>query len=230
MDNSRFDQLTRYFGGSRRQALRVPALVLLGTLVPTLSPGTVAARDRQTAQGPCGNGGPRANRCRRHRDCCTGYCNKKIGRCRCRQRGQTCRNHRSCCSGRGQALTCQRQGSTQRCLPSAPPPPPVDCDATLTGAGCEFLAGPGVWDCGSQDLTGVNLTGCDLANASFFSTNASAVNFTNVDLTGANFFDANVTGAVWSATTCPSGTHSDDSSNTCCGHFILGQTPTGCPG
>jgi hypothetical protein len=226
MDGSRFDYLTRKLGSTRRQALTATALGLLGVAVPAVAPEAAADPRPPAAHGPCGDRGPKANRCQRHNQCCTGYCNKKIGRCRCRKRGQTCKSQASCCNP---DLSCQRQGSSRRCLPSTPPPPPpVDCVAALEGAGCEFVPGTDVWNCGGDDLSGLNLSGCNLSGASFSTTNASAVNFTNAVLTGANFFDANVTGAVWVNTTCPEGTNSNSNGNTCCGEFILGQSPTGC--
>jgi hypothetical protein len=124
----------------------------------------------------------------------------------------------ACCTDPGADATC----TSGICRDS------TYCATVLEDAGCEFLAGPGVWNCGNQDLTGINLSGCDLTNASFFNTNASNVTFVSTILTGANFFDAEVTGATWDNTTCPSGTNSDANNDTCCGEFILGQTPTGC--
>jgi hypothetical protein len=98
----------------------------------------------------------------------------------------------------------------------------------LSSVGCEFLAGPGIWDCGSQDLTGANLSNCDFNGASFFQADLTNAIVHDTILTGANFFDATVTGADWENATCPSGTNSDASGDTCCGEFILDQVPTGC--
>ena len=123
-----------------------------------------------------------------------------------------CADTAECCTG----LTCRGD----RCR--------VDCAATLEAAGCVFVSGLDVWNCGSQDLTGITLSGCDLANASFFDANATGVTFDATNLTGANFFAATVTGAGWNNTTCPTGVNSDANGDTCCGQFILGQTPTGC--
>lgn len=120
-------------------------------------------------------------------------------------------------------------GPTGPTGPAGPAEDPVDCEATLVANGCEFLAGPEVWNCGSQDLSGVNLSTCDLTNASFFTANLTGATLHDTILTGANFFDAAVTGVDWDNTTCPSGTNSDANGDTCCDAFISGQIPTGCP-
>lgn len=118
MDAFGFDALARALSsaGTRRS--------LVGLLVPLLGlPLTQAMRaqdsgrrGKRTArprgariEGPCGNGSDRANRCRRNRQCCTGYCKKAKkkhkngkkrtarGRCRCRRDGQSCDAARQCC-------------------------------------------------------------------------------------------------------------------------------------
>ena len=73
---------------------------------------------------------------------------------------------------------------------------------------------------GSDYTTGINLSGCELPGASFFTTNATNATFIGADLTDANFFDSNVTGAVWGNTICPDEVNSDDNGDTCCGAFI----------
>jgi hypothetical protein len=98
----------------------------------------------------------------------------------------------------------------------------------LVDSGCEFLSGPAVWNCGSQDLSGVTLYQCDLQGASFFSANLTSATIIETDLTGANFFGSTVTNASWDSTTCPSGTSSASNGDNCCNQFILGQVPTGC--
>jgi uncharacterized protein YjbI with pentapeptide repeats len=100
------------------------------------------------------------------------------------------------------------------------------------------------------NLTGANLTGstfleasfafgANLTNANFGDTNITSTsfdstygavivagtNFTNAHfvnstLTGTNFTGAILTGATWSATTCPDGTNSDSDGNTCIGHLV----------
>jgi hypothetical protein len=91
------------------------------------------------------------------------------------------------------------------------------------------------------DIRGSNFTNTDLTNANMITTDLRNVNFTGASLTGldltksslgnVNFTDANLQGAIgmdtasqreniiWSNTTCPDGTNSDDNGNTCEGHF-----------
>lgn len=125
MDDRRFDSLTRLLGSALSRRSVVPgflAALVPTALVPEAAEGKQKRRRRVRSKGPCGDRGPVANRCRRHRDCCTGYCSKKAGRvygrCRCRRRGQTCRKHRDCCAGKGpkRTLVCQNG----RCQPPAP--------------------------------------------------------------------------------------------------------------
>ena len=102
------------------------------------------------------------------------------------------------------------------------------CTSTLQAHGCQFIVGPSVWDCGSKDLQGADLSGCSLPGASFFNANLTGAKLHRTDLTGANFFSSTVTSAKWKDTTCPAGANSNANGNTCCGAFILGQTLTGC--
>ena len=60
----------------------------------------------------------------------------------------------------------------------------------------------------------VNLTNANLTCASMY-----GVDFTDANLTGANFHGTGVGNALWSNTTCPDGTNSDDHGNTCEGHL-----------
>lgn len=60
-----------------------------------------------------------------------------------------------------------------------------------------------------------------VTEATFTNANLSNVDFTGADLTDAIDIDtATRTGIVWSDTTCPDGTNSDNNSNTCEGHLI----------
>jgi predicted outer membrane repeat protein len=147
MDARLFDTLTRSLGvpGSRRGVLRrLASLPILGSLaaITPLSPDADAARKGRKrrkhrdnavrAEGPCGDGSARANRCRKHRQCCTGRCRKKKngrGRCRCLRPGQACTTNQQCCPKRSGA-TCQDGVCTrgQPCGHDCPPPPPT-CDA-----------------------------------------------------------------------------------------------------
>jgi uncharacterized protein YjbI with pentapeptide repeats len=84
---------------------------------------------------------------------------------------------------------------------------------------------------GSTTLTNANLTGAilsgahldaivDAVGANFTNANLELVNFQDANLYGAVGMDtANVNEAVWSNTTCPDGTNSDNNGNTCEGHL-----------
>jgi len=48
----------------------------------------------------------------------------------------------------------------------------------------------------------------------------AGANLTGADLTGAKLQGATLTGAVWSNTTCPDGTNSNDDGGTC--HVVKG--------
>ena len=109
MDPRAFDRLTRVVvtAPSRRGVIgallgAVPALLGVSSAEARLS-----SQGRFSAQGPCGDGTVEDNFCTRHDQCCTGYCNRRTERCRCRQRGETCRATRNCCKRRGQRLTCR---------------------------------------------------------------------------------------------------------------------------
>lgn len=135
MDGDRFDTLTRVVGAAgTRRSLGSLVGVLLGLLALT-RPGsqhdTVARKRKQVKiEGPCGNGSGKANRCKRNRQCCTGYCqkrkrkknrgkNKVQGRCRCRKPGQSCSADRNCCPQRTGRIcfegTCQPAICADRC-------------------------------------------------------------------------------------------------------------------
>jgi uncharacterized protein YjbI with pentapeptide repeats len=55
------------------------------------------------------------------------------------------------------------------------------------------------------NLQDANLHGADLTGA----------NLTGADLTGANLHGADLTGVIWSNTTCPDGTNSNNDGGTC---------------
>ena len=84
---------------------------------------------------------------------------------------------------------------------------------------------------GSSSFAGAVLRGADLSGA-----NLTGTTFEGADLTGANLHEAWVgfwpsqsenpereqiryRGVVWSGTTCPDGTNSDDNAGTCMGHL-----------
>jgi hypothetical protein len=95
-------------------------------------------RDNVRAEGPRGDGSPRANRCKKHRECCTGRCRKKKhgrGRCRCFRLGERCTFDQQCCPKRSGA-PCQNGVCTigQPCEADCPPQPCGDVCAD----GCPF--------------------------------------------------------------------------------------------
>ncbi len=67
----------------------------------------------------------------------------------------------------------------------------------------------------SVDFTGSNFTNVSFLDADFI----DDVNLANCNLNGANFDGTNRTGIIWSNTTCPDGTNSDNNGNTCEGHL-----------
>ena len=289
VDIDRLDRIARWIGASnRRQVLGGALAGVTAVLSGAAVSDTVAKKREVGAEGPCGNGSVKANRCRRNRQCCTGLCDKKkgkkpYGRCRCRKLNQTCKEDRNCCATAGQPMSCVAgtcQAATTcvveggdcsqggsccdglTCLDGTCTLPvlcvPLGracstdglacctnvgadatcaedfcndqeyCATTLETAGCEFTDGPDVWNCGSVDLSGLNLSGCVLSGASFFAADLTNAELAGTILTSANFFDANVTGVVWDNTTCPTGVNSDDNDGTCCNEFTGGQVPTGC--
>ena len=257
MDDQRFDALTRRLGAGLTRRRSLHALlggVGLAVLGRVAAEDAVAAPVCWSAKAVCvcakgigrrrclkccdllpdqntnGNNGSNGNngnqRCRRntkpctrHGECCSKHCDNNV----CRPAKKTCGGFKGSCATSGDCcagLTCD----SNQCV--------VDCPATLTAAGCT-LNGNGTWNCGNTgghavDLSGVNISGCDLTNASFFQTDTSGAIMTETVLTGANFNDANVTGVAWNNTTCPGGTNSDANGDTCCGSFAFGQVPTGC--
>ncbi len=290
VDFDRLDRLARWIGsGNRRQVIGGALAGITAALSGSAVSDTVAMTPDIGAEGPCGNGSIKDNRCKRNRQCCTGFCRKKkgkkpYGRCRCRKLNQGCTQDRNCCATAGQPMTCVsgtcqatascvtaggaceadatccaglvcEAGTCQTaevCVPlggacttggtACCTNPATDatctlgicrdqsyCSTTLVAAGCEFQNGPDYWECGGEDLTGINLSGCNLSGADFFNANLTNAVMVSTNLTGANFQGSNVTGAEWGNTTCPSGDNSDTTGDTCCGEFILGQTPTGCP-
>jgi uncharacterized protein YjbI with pentapeptide repeats len=72
----------------------------------------------------------------------------------------------------------------------------------------------------TMNFTGSNMTGVTAIRSGFYNDDLTNVNFTNANLTNAGSMStANVTGVIWSNTTCPDGTNSNNNGNTCVGHF-----------
>jgi uncharacterized protein YjbI with pentapeptide repeats len=65
------------------------------------------------------------------------------------------------------------------------------------------------------NLSGIDLSGADLSRAMLVGADLSDANLAGANFEGAFPLDANFEGAVWSDTTCPDGTNSDDNGNTC---------------
>ena len=140
MDEQQMDRLSRGFARAVDRRTGVRGLLALGITAlgitavgseeSTAKTKTKGQKGRVTAQGPCGDGGAKANACTKDQQCCTGSCDRREGRCRCKQQGERCSQDRNCCSKAGQSLTCQ--SGTCQSLPVAapttqavaPPPPP----------------------------------------------------------------------------------------------------------
>lgn len=97
-------------------------------------------------------------------------------------------------------------------------------DTNWSGAklGAGYIAGStNPTDFSNADLTGANLLNADLNHDNLTSANFTNANLTNTDLRYSfGMESAILTGVIWSNTTCPDVTNSDDNSNTCEGHLI----------
>jgi uncharacterized protein YjbI with pentapeptide repeats len=76
----------------------------------------------------------------------------------------------------------------------------------------------------AAQLTGANLSGAALQNADLSAATLTGANLQSADLTSATLAGAHTTGAnlkkvVWSATTCPDGTNSNNDGGACTGHL-----------
>jgi Alpha/beta hydrolase domain/Pentapeptide repeats (8 copies) len=72
----------------------------------------------------------------------------------------------------------------------------------------------------SDNLSGANLSDGNLQGVSLQGANLRNVNFTNANLEGAQLQGANLQGAIWSNTTCPDGTNSNQNVGfSCSGHL-----------
>jgi uncharacterized protein YjbI with pentapeptide repeats len=80
---------------------------------------------------------------------------------------------------------------------------------TMVGARVRYLVGPTA-NLARADFYGADLAGTDLADA-----NLSGANMTYANLTGADLSSADLTNVVWSETTCPDGTISNNDGGTC---------------
>jgi uncharacterized protein YjbI with pentapeptide repeats len=65
------------------------------------------------------------------------------------------------------------------------------------------------------NLAGAHLNGADLVGAYFIATDFTGADLTNSNLYGSFLSGANFTGAIWSNTTCPDGSNSNNDGDTC---------------
>jgi hypothetical protein len=101
MDEQRFDAALRALqaGTTRRRGLAGMLGALLGgTGLEAAAKGTRNGNGKPGAEGPCGDGSAKANRCQKNGDCCTRYC--ADGACRCKPNWMVCTKADQCCSGR----------------------------------------------------------------------------------------------------------------------------------
>lgn len=116
MDDARFDGLARLLAkaGSRRAGVRAALGLVAGAVAGLAAAETDAKKGTggPSAQGPCGDGSVKQNRCTRNRQCCTNICERNVknkdkkGRCRCKKRGEACTEDRNCCVRGGQQMSC----------------------------------------------------------------------------------------------------------------------------
>lgn len=169
LDAHRFDSLTRTLStAGTRRALSGLLATLLGVLALTRPGSALEAeakkkrRKKAEVEGPCGDGGGKANRCRKHRQCCTGYCNQRkkkrkngkrrkvAGRCRCRKDGQSCADDINCCpkqTGRSCIEgtcrpSCLDVCSDGCCAGETCEPGTGDAACGVGGGACQTCAGP----------------------------------------------------------------------------------------
>jgi uncharacterized protein YjbI with pentapeptide repeats len=74
----------------------------------------------------------------------------------------------------------------------------------------------------TADLRGAKLTGAFLRDADLRNARLDGADLTGADLTGADLTGASLTKVVWSRTTCPDGSVSDENAGTCQGHLSPG--------
>jgi hypothetical protein len=69
------------------------------------------------------------------------------------------------------------------------------------------------------NLSGANFRFAGLIQADLRGADLTSADLTNANLFGASMFSANLTDVIWSNTTCPDGTTSDNNGGTCVGHI-----------
>jgi DNA-binding beta-propeller fold protein YncE len=98
MDEQRFDAALRalHTGTTRRRGLAGMLAVLLGSA--GLDAAAKGSGNGPAPQAPCGDGGIKANRCKKNGDCCTKYCVN--GSCRFKPNYMPCGKNAECDLGR----------------------------------------------------------------------------------------------------------------------------------
>src|SRR5262245_57319489 len=70
------------------------------------------------------------------------------------------------------------------------------------------------------DLQLADLTGANMNTSVLIGANLSRANLTDADLHFSNLTGAGLVSVIWSNTTCPDGTNSDNNGGTCIGHLF----------
>ena len=104
MDRERFDAMACALGAPLGRRAGLGALLAAATVAAAAGLAPDAGARRAAVQGPCGDGGVKANKCNKNADCCAGsYCDRshtpKGAKGRCRQR----RNPTPSCVATGEA-------------------------------------------------------------------------------------------------------------------------------
>jgi hypothetical protein len=112
-------------------------------------------------------------------------------------------------------------------IPDVPPTAPTPAEVRLVGADLHGLDLRGAAlhgaDLSRTNLESANLTGADLSGAKLDGASLARANLAGANLEGATVEGTRLTGAAWSATTCPDGHVSDDVGGTCTAHLIPGS-------
>ncbi|MGI9252987.1 MAG: hypothetical protein ACR2J8_04520 [Thermomicrobiales bacterium] len=173
MDGPLFDSISRLIAASasRRSGIRAVTATLAAAAsraIPGIATPSAGASPRSRHVGPAGPCGPTGadNRCKKHKECCTGYCKPgragKPGRCRCIKTGKPCKKDQTCCGG----ATCQDKVCTIE----------PTCVATVCASGCPFTSvnaayaasapgstiviAPGTWTTGIVVTKSMTFSGC----------------------------------------------------------------------
>jgi hypothetical protein len=156
MDQQRFDAAIRALntGTTRRSGIAAALGMLLGGVGIAASDAKQKNRkdgagsqgktkDKPEAEGPCGDGTWRDNRCKKHSECCTGYC--KDGSCRGVELGGKCSKTRKC---RGDAV-CTKGKCVRKNGPKPTSCTPKNCaDGCCKGTTCVKYATQSAATCG----------------------------------------------------------------------------------